>query len=216
MHVYSADHSRIGNDLINKGSVKGFNSIKIDVCLVFFFFFFFSLIVYRLFFSSGSSCSPRNGIKHHIRHPHSCGGIHLHWRLPCQGQVRSRCRALGCSWDLWTRTPRHRLPKCTRRQRRTESFHLYDSSSSSSSSRNPDPGTYLNDVNGECARELFFNKSTLSDLTINLTDSEAAEHHVWAHKAVFAARCEVLHTMLSSGFSEQGSVGHDYYYYYFF
>ena len=62
---------------------------------------------------------------------------------------------------------------------------------------NPSIGTWLNDRNSSIAKELFFNKTFLSDVEFLV---EGVTVH--AHKIVLATRCEVLGAMLTGGFSE--------------
>ena len=62
---------------------------------------------------------------------------------------------------------------------------------------NPSIGTWLNDCNSFVAKDLFFNKTFLSDVEF-LVEGVA----IPAHKIVLATRCDVLEAMLTGGFSE--------------
>lgn len=62
---------------------------------------------------------------------------------------------------------------------------------------NPSIGTWLNDRNSSVAKELFFNKTFLSDVEF-LVEGEV----IHAHKIVLATRCDVLGAMLTGGFAE--------------
>jgi len=61
---------------------------------------------------------------------------------------------------------------------------------------NPSIGTWLNDTLGEVAKELFFNKSLLSDLTFSIGGKD-----IPAHRALVTCHCEVFRARLTGGFS---------------
>lgn len=62
---------------------------------------------------------------------------------------------------------------------------------------NPSIGTWLNDLLGENAKKLFFNKSLLSDLTFSIGGKE-----IPAHRALITCHCEVFRAQLTGGFSD--------------
>jgi len=65
---------------------------------------------------------------------------------------------------------------------------------------NPSIGTWLNDMLGETAKKLFFNKSLLSDITFSLDGKD-----VPAHRALIACHCEVFRAHFTGGFSDAKS-----------
>jgi len=62
---------------------------------------------------------------------------------------------------------------------------------------NPSIGTYLNDQTAEKLLDLFFNKKLFADIVLI-----AEEKKFFAHKAMLAARCDVMNRMLNGNFSE--------------
>lgn len=67
---------------------------------------------------------------------------------------------------------------------------------------NPSIGTYLNDILGETAKHLFFNKSLLSDLTFSVDGKDLP-----AHRALLTCHCEVFRARLTGGFSDGKKAG---------
>lgn len=65
---------------------------------------------------------------------------------------------------------------------------------------NPSIGTWLNDRNSSVAKELFFNKSLMSDIQFLMEG-----HTIHAHKIVLTTRCDVLGAMLTGGFAESNT-----------
>eukprot|EP00058_Branchiostoma_floridae_P005060 XP_002590548.1 hypothetical protein BRAFLDRAFT_124528 [Branchiostoma floridae] len=65
---------------------------------------------------------------------------------------------------------------------------------------NPSIGTYLNDTTGQKIKELFFNKSELSDISFIVQGTT-----VHAHKAILTSRSEVMGVMFGGSFSESSS-----------
>ncbi|XP_078615509.1 rho-related protein racA-like isoform X1 [Branchiostoma floridae x Branchiostoma japonicum] len=65
---------------------------------------------------------------------------------------------------------------------------------------NPSIGTYLNDTTGQKIKELFFNKSELSDISFIVQGTT-----VHAHKAILTCRSEVMGVMFGGSFSESSS-----------
>lgn len=65
---------------------------------------------------------------------------------------------------------------------------------------NPSIGTWLNDRNSAIAKDLFFNKSFMSDVQFLVEG-----HSISAHKIVLATRCDVLGAMLTGGFAESNT-----------
>lgn len=62
---------------------------------------------------------------------------------------------------------------------------------------NPSIGTWLNDLSGEKAKDLFLNKEALSDIKFNVEGTT-----IYAHRALLTSRCEVLRARLTGGFSD--------------
>ena len=65
---------------------------------------------------------------------------------------------------------------------------------------NPSIGTWLNDRNSSIAKDLFFNKTFMSDVQFIVEG-----HPINAHRIVLATRCDVLGAMLTGGFSESNT-----------